>query len=235
MNKPLRKFFSIILAFVMLLSIMPVYAVNEDLLIMEYIYICPQSFKAEYVDGEHLDLNGIKVMFVRFYENGNQTEEDITEFVTANPPHGTPMILFAPENGEAISILNIEYERNGFLFDFSTWISIFPRPADESITVNGIAIPVELIGSVAVLRPISADMTEILKSKENKIIFNLSAYNSVDIYVDAGLFRNIDKTLIFITDNGCRSHSVKTKTLWNNSGKQRLISIRDNKINIRNI
>jgi hypothetical protein len=46
----------------------------------------------------------------------------------------------------------------------------------------------------------------------------------VDVYVAAGLFKGVDKTTI-ITAKG--SSAVRIKTLWDNSGKTRLISVWD--------
>ncbi|MCL1906013.1 MAG: hypothetical protein FWG06_03280, partial [Clostridiales bacterium] len=69
----------------------------------------------------------------------------------------------------------------------------------------------------------------------NEIVFDLSAYgySAVDIHAAAAWFKDFDKTIKIITDYGATS--VKTKTLWNNSGKQILITVRNNKIEHKNI
>jgi len=222
MSKVFRRFFSVILVSVMLLSAMPAFAADDE---EEHflLSIYARNFKSVYIDGEFLDLSGIEVIGVY----SDWSEKDITNF-TVSLPHGTPMILSDPEEGEAIVLFIVEYERDGFGFDFYTWISVLPH-----IIINGVAIPTKLIENVVVLTPTQDNMTEILHTENNEIIFDLSQYSSVDMIVDAGIFRKSDKTLTFITGNG-RS-SVRGQNLWNNSGKQRLISIRNNRLNIKNI
>lgn len=55
----------------------------------------------------------------------------------------------------------------------------------------------------------------------------------MDIQTVGQWFKNVDKTFTVKTDEG--SCSVKTKSLWNNSGKAQLITVRNNKIAFKNI
>ena len=107
-----------------------------------------------------------------------------------------------------------------------------PTPADI-ITVAGVDISFELINGVVVLKPSQAQITAILNASGNTIVFDLSNQESADIYFDAAWFMDVDKTISIITANG--SADVKTKSLWNNSGKQRLITVRDGKLSFKNI
>jgi hypothetical protein len=115
-----------------------------------------------------------------------------------------------------------------------TRTELIPKlPADGTVIVNGVEIEIETDGDVAILRVSNESMSAILKSSGNTIIFDLRDYANVDILVDAGIFQNTDKTIIIITTKG--ESSVKTKTLWNNSGKQRLLSVRGNVMSLKNV
>ena len=106
-------------------------------------------------------------------------------------------------------------------------------PSGNNITVNGIEIPLQVINGVAVLRPTQEQMLSIFKADGNIVIFDLQEYSAVDIYIDVECFRDVDKIITFITNNG--SCDVNTKALWNNSGKQRLITVRNNKLSFTNM
>jgi len=106
-------------------------------------------------------------------------------------------------------------------------------PAANSIKVNGVDIAFEIVKGAVVLKPTQTQMAAILKVAGNNIVFDLRNYESVDIYVDASCFKDIDKTITIITAKG--SCEVKTKSLWNNSGKQRLITVRNGKLDFKNV
>jgi len=105
--------------------------------------------------------------------------------------------------------------------------------SSNTIFVNNVEILFEIIGDSVVLKPTQEQIMLILNTAENEIIFDLSGNASVDLYINPGCFKNVDKTIIIITDNG--SGSVKTKSLYNNSGKNMLITVRKGKINFKNI
>ena len=106
-------------------------------------------------------------------------------------------------------------------------------PAGNSVTVNGVLISFEVVGGAAVLRPSNDQMAGVLKAAGASAVFDLRGYSSVDMYVDAAWFKDVDKSVVFITGRG--SCEVKTKSLWNNSGKQRLITVRNNKLDFKNV
>ncbi|MCL2335868.1 MAG: cadherin-like beta sandwich domain-containing protein [Firmicutes bacterium] len=112
-------------------------------------------------------------------------------------------------------------------------ITVIRAANNNSITVNGVKVNYTIVNGVAVLQPTQVQMSAILNASGSNIVFNLSGQNAVDLYVGAGWFKNIDKTITIITSGG--SASVKTKSLWNNSGKTRLVTIRNNKIDFKNI
>jgi len=115
-----------------------------------------------------------------------------------------------------------------------TYTIIVTRAANNNIvTVNGIAINYTMVNGIVVLQPSQKQMSAILNASGSNIVFDLSGQNAVDLYVGAGWFKNIDKTITIITSGG--SASVKTKSLWNNSGKTRLVTVRNNNIDFKNI
>ena len=109
-------------------------------------------------------------------------------------------------------------------------------PAAWAVTVNGVLIFIKYVDGVARLdlRELEqAQVNTIFNSPGNEIVFDLRAHPLVDIYVEAGWFRDIDKMIVIKTAKG--DIAVKTKTLWNNSGKTRAIQIRDGSASIGNI
>jgi hypothetical protein len=104
---------------------------------------------------------------------------------------------------------------------------------DFKLIVKGVELDYEIINGVVVIKPKQAQMTAILNATGNEIIFDLTGFDSVDIQAAAGWFKDVDKTVTIITNNG--KVNVKTKTLWNNSGKIRLIKVRNNTIELSNI
>ena len=154
------------------------------------------------------------------------TVKEITDYL-ADPADGTFL------NNVGIQTVIISYTEDNVTITASFDVTVAENPDIDSIVINGIEIPVEVVDGVAVLKPTQSQMTDILNAPGDNIIFDLSGQTSVDIYAAATWFKDVDKTIIIITDNG--SYSVKTKTLWNNSGKQRLITVRNNRLDITNI
>ena len=101
------------------------------------------------------------------------------------------------------------------------------------IEVNGVKLSFETIDGTAILRPTQAQMSAILSTQSKIVIFNLRGQSTVVLYAGAGWFKDVDKTLTIVTDKG--EASVTTKTLWNNSGKTRVITVENGKLDLKNI
>jgi hypothetical protein len=98
----------------------------------------------------------------------------------------------------------------------------------QFITVNGIDIEYEIVNGVVVIKPTEEQTKAILNAPGGEIVFDLRGIGSnAEIAFNAGWFKDTDKTITLITDNG--SYSVKTKMLYNNSGKTRAIQIMNGK------
>jgi hypothetical protein len=67
-------------------------------------------------------------------------------------------------------------------------------------------------------------MNGILRNSGYNIVVDMRDWACVDVCVAAGLFEGVDKTAIIAAKG---SLTVRTKTLWDNSGGTRLISVRD--------
>jgi len=100
------------------------------------------------------------------------------------------------------------------------------------ITICGVKLEYKIVNGIAILEPTEAQMKTILQNAGKDIVIDLRDYDGVDIVAAAGWFKDVDKTITIITSKG--SDTVKTKTLWNNSGKDRLITVRNGKIDIKN-
>ena len=113
------------------------------------------------------------------------------------------------------------------------------EPIPNIITVNDIEIGYEIKNSITILDIKPEQMDDIIKAaEETDIVFDFSGFSDIsitsdiDITVDISCFNNVDKIIVIKTDKG--DIAIKTKTLWNNSGKKRVITIRNGKVEIKN-
>jgi len=139
--------------------------------------------------------------------------------------------------GENWGIVNGDGSPKPSLYEYKNVIKQFekenpPEPPEKpKYIVNGVELAVKLVNGVAEIKISDKDMAAILKGKD--VIFDLKDFDAVDIQVSAAVFKDIDKNITIITAKG--TDSVKTKSLWNNSGKDRLIQVRKGKIDFKNI
>ena len=183
--------------------------------------------------------------------------DEITQYtVTFNSDGGT---MVAPQtvNAGACASKPAEPMKDGYTFigwyengsdtayDFETpvmknltltakWEMQVIIPPIPKVIVNGVEIEIEIKNGVAIVdltKLTDAMIKQILDGSE--IIFDLRDYDKVDIKAPAACFKEYDKTITIKTSGG--SGTVKTKTLWNNSGKNRLVSVRNGKVSIDNI
>ncbi|MCL2158732.1 MAG: hypothetical protein FWH48_04920, partial [Oscillospiraceae bacterium] len=104
---------------------------------------------------------------------------------------------------------------------------------NNKITVNGVEIDVKIENGTAVLDITPEQMDDIIKDiGKDEIVFDFTGLSTVDISVDAACFKDIDAVIVIKTDAG--DVSVKTKTLWNNSGKERVITVKNGKVDVKN-
>jgi hypothetical protein len=103
----------------------------------------------------------------------------------------------------------------------------------NKITICGVELEYTVEGGIAILRPGEAQLKAILENAGKNIVIDLGEYDGVNLYAAAAWFKDADKTITIITAKG--SDTVKTKSLWNNSGKTRLITVRGGKAEFSNI
>ncbi|MDR0373325.1 MAG: hypothetical protein LBI79_07215, partial [Nitrososphaerota archaeon] len=114
-----------------------------------------------------------------------------------------------------------------------TYTELIPKPSDNTLSVSGVEIEFEAVGGTVTLKPTQTQMTVILSIPGKDVIFDLRGHTFVELYVGAGWFKNVDKTIIIKTADG--EATVNTKSLWNNSGKTILITVDNGKLNFKNI
>ena len=124
---------------------------------------------------------------------------------------------------------------DGGLYDFGTPVTSDIALAagwelTKSVTVNGVDLDIINNNGVAAITIIENEMLMILSAPE--IIIELPAYEAAELLIPASAFKNTDKNFTIVTAKG--QDSVKTKMLWNNSGKERLITMRNGKISVSN-
>ncbi|MCL2165246.1 MAG: hypothetical protein FWH55_12880, partial [Oscillospiraceae bacterium] len=116
-----------------------------------------------------------------------------------------------------------------------TRTEIIPWIEKPKLIVNGIELTCEIIDGVVQINPTQEEMAAILNASGDTVVFDVrgSGCTDVDLLVAASWFNDSDKTIEIITDLG--SVSIKTKTLWNNSGKMRKIVVSNNSLQFFNI
>jgi GH35 family endo-1,4-beta-xylanase len=87
----------------------------------------------------------------------------------------------------------------------------------------------------AVFTPTTEQIHALLESNSQTITIDLNGNSNasgIKFIVPADLFKKADKTLIFTVSN--ETYKVKTKNIWNNSGKTRIITMSAGAISITN-
>jgi len=102
----------------------------------------------------------------------------------------------------------------------------------KTVIVGGVELEIREASGIAMLSPTKEQMGAILKAAGNDIVIDLREYAGIDFRAAAEWFKDVDKTITFVTSKG--SDTVKTKTLWNNSGKDRVIEVRNGKASVKN-
>jgi hypothetical protein len=114
-----------------------------------------------------------------------------------------------------------------------TRTEIMPKLPLDNVVVNNVDLATEVIGDVVTLKPTQEQMVSILSAPSTNVVFDLRGHTSVELYVDVGCFNDVDKFITIKTADG--EDGVSTKSLWNNSGKMRLITVNNGKINFKNL
>jgi transcription elongation factor Elf1 len=63
-------------------------------------------------------------------------------------------------------------------------------------------------------------------------VLDLSGLSSAELTINVGALKGVDRAITIVTDDGVVS--VNTKTLWNNSGKERIVTVENGKISFKN-
>ena len=110
--------------------------------------------------------------------------------------------------------------------------------AKTTVLIGGLEFSFTVNNSnVAVVTLTENDVKAILEAvgNGNEIIIDFGDADklSIDLRLPVGSFKDVDKTIKIITDAG--SFSVTTKQLWNNSGKDRLIEVREKGLSFKNV
>lgn len=210
---------------------------------------------------EYPDTNttAFEVVNPTVYGNGDDTIPDDIPFLNPKPEANfeAPIIGFV---GEEITFISTSEGANGVGIKHCLWDlgAGYPQTGEEvtytydkpgtylvSLVVwdenNRGAVAEQWVtildyedeDGVAILRPTEEQMDTILEASGSEIIFDFGEYDAVDIYFAASWFKDVDKTITIVTAKG--SDSVKTKSLWNNSGKDRLVIVRNGKLSFKNI
>ncbi|MCL2134651.1 MAG: InlB B-repeat-containing protein [Candidatus Bathyarchaeota archaeon] len=123
---------------------------------------------------------------------------------------------------------------DGKVFDFYTAIDgdiTLYAQWTRVVHVNGLDILIEDVNGVSVLKPSQDQMNAILNAGD--AYFDMSGSTSVELQVYGNWFKDAGKTITIKTDDGV--FSVTTKQLWNNSGKQMLVTVNNGKLQFKNV
>jgi hypothetical protein len=177
--------------------------------------------KINYFVGDMLDLAGLEVTAV--YSDGSSKIINNYETVPA------AWSVLGTVGTEAVTVF---YTEGGITKSASFDIIVEPKPVKDSVIINGIEVPIKMVNGVAVLEIDGALLLRILNAGGNEIIVDMKEFNAVDFVMsDVSAIKNYDMSFTFITSTG--RFNVKTKSIWNNSGKTRVVEIR-NSANLKN-
>ena len=175
--------------------------------------------KVQYITGDRLDLTGMVV--TALYSNENT--RSVTDYHT-DPVAGTQMDALGKQT------IKVSYTEKGVTMTTSFTVTV-------TIGVNDIPINIELRADDGIiLKPTSQELKQlqtVFKEAGDKgVVFKLPA-QSMTWEVAAAFFKDTDTTLTVTTKDG-NSYTVKTKTLWNNSGKELSITVENGKLQFKN-
>ena len=180
--------------------------------------------KTVYEQGDTLDLSGLAIN--ASYADGPSGY--VTSYST-DPADGAVLDTVGQQ---AITVSYSEISNTGIITKTATFnITVnakTPGSGDtgdtgNTVAVNGTDLSFTVQDGTAALEPTQGQMDAILQAPGNPIIIDMSAYGSVNLTAAAAWFKGIDKEITIMTSQG--SVSMKTKELWNNSGKDRFIQI----------
>jgi len=175
--------------------------------------------KTDYIRDENLDLTGMIV--TADYSDGSSIE--VTDYTT-DPANDTVL------DTVGIQTIIVSYTEDGITETAAFTVTV---ENGNRIIVCGVELEYRVENGIAILEPTWEQMQEILANSGGEIIIDLSDYAGVDFRTPAAWFKDVDKTITFITANG--TATIKTKTLWNNSGKDRLVEIRNGVASVKNV
>ncbi|QHT61022.1 family 16 glycosylhydrolase [Paenibacillus lycopersici] len=115
-----------------------------------------------------------------------------------------------------------------------TVIRAAAAPAD-TVNISGVQVRFTVQNGTALLDLSDKSLVQsILNNAGKDIAIDLSAANTaaVKVTINVSLFKNIGKTVTIITKDG--KYTVTTQQLWNNSGKPRVITVKNGKLDFKN-
>jgi hypothetical protein len=108
-----------------------------------------------------------------------------------------------------------------------------PVTGGNKVVVCGVELEYRVENGIVILEPTQAQINTILQTEGNDIVIDLRGFASATFRASAAWFKDTNKTITFITEEG--NATVNTKALWNNSGKDRLVQIYNGNAYISNI
>ena len=130
------------------------------------------------------------------------------------------------DNGQlTIGFVNDNVNASAWIHVDNVVLNLISAAPKNIVNVCGVDLLYSFEDGVVIIAPDQEQINAILTADGNDIIINLCEYEAVDFYAPADWFKGVDKKIIFITSSG--NFEVNTKSLWNNSGKTRKVTVRD--------
>ncbi|MDR1993126.1 MAG: bacterial Ig-like domain-containing protein, partial [Nitrososphaerota archaeon] len=197
--------------------------------------VCGETMQADFVPALGHDLSTVRVdatceVAGSVVVSCSRCDYETVTVLPALGHHEGVGIITKPPTSTAPGVRSFYCTRCGQLLRTET----IP-PTGNTISVNGVEVEFSVVKGVVTLTPTQKQMSAIFAVSGKEIVFDLRgrASASVALYVQAGWFKDVDKTLVIKTDGG--DASVSTKSLWNNSGKERLVTVTNGKLDFKNI
>ncbi|QHW29687.1 family 16 glycosylhydrolase [Paenibacillus rhizovicinus] len=125
--------------------------------------------------------------------------------------------------------------QDGTVKSYTVTVNRAPAAPADIVNISGVPVHFTVQSGTTILDLSDKSVVQdILINSGNTIVIDLSGGNtaSAKVTIDVSLFKKIGKTVTIVTKDG--SYSVTTQQLWNNSGKPRVITIKNGKLEFKN-
>ncbi|MCL2166451.1 MAG: InlB B-repeat-containing protein, partial [Clostridiales bacterium] len=217
----------------------PAFAIPADLTADggPYYFYCEASvvFTSEFSDVAEIEVLAPPVTFTVCFDVGNEIWYISVESGMTVPRPSDPVMYGYSFVGWFLDDAEFDFDSpiTGDIVLVAHWEQS-GETALPKVYINGVEVDYEIINDRIVLKLTYNQIFAIMNMPGLTVTIEIreTGYSALDLYAPASAFNNSFKTIRVLSDDG--TASVNSTSLWNNSGKARVIETRGTKVGFRN-